>query len=204
MNPALLVIDLQEHFFEETPRLLETELLPNVERLLLSARQIDIPIIHVVTIYKADQSNWPTVWREQGEIWCLEGTRGSRIRPEAKPAQGELVVEKSRFSAFHDTTLNDILSRQGIDTLIIAGYSCDVCLRFTTMDAYNRGYRTFIVEDATESMRETRQQSLEYLWWLTRTESVRIDDLARITATPLSQLQPGPSPQRPLTRDLGL
>src|ERR1700704_3806610 len=96
MNVALLVIDLQEHFFDETPRLLETDLLANVERLLQTARRLGIPVIHIITMYKADKSNWPMAWREHGDIWCVEGTHGADIRPEAKPRVGETVIEKVR------------------------------------------------------------------------------------------------------------
>jgi nicotinamidase-related amidase len=179
MNAALLVIDLQEHFFEETPGLLETALLPNVDRMLRAARRLGLPVIHIITMYKADQSNWPQAWREHGDIWCLEGSRGALVRPEATPANGEIVLEKTRFSAFYETQLQETLARLRIDTLLIAGYSCDVCIRMTTLDAYNRGYRIFIVEDGTESMREPKEQALEYLRWLTRTEMTCIGDLGK-------------------------
>ncbi len=58
---------------------------------------------------------------------------------------------------------DEVLQQDKIDTLFIAGFSGDVCVRMTTMDAFNRGYNLFWISDCIESLFEDYKKSVEYI-----------------------------------------
>ena len=105
MKPALLIIDMQRYFMAEAPDVFRQKLLPNIECLLSLFRSSDVPIVHVITRYSEDKSDWPLPCRDQDSIWCLSGTEGAEVLPEAAPLPGEPVVVKTRYSAFYRTEL---------------------------------------------------------------------------------------------------
>lgn len=177
MRPALLIIDMQRFFMAEAPEVFREKLLPNIERLLSLFRSSGVPVVHVITRYSTDRSDWPLPCREKGSVWCLSGTEGAEVLPEAAPLPGEPVVVKTRFSGFYRTKLEDVLNGLGADTLFMAGYSCDVCVRMTTLDAFNRDFRLRLVADCTHAAFEETSKSIEYLRRLTGLTVVPLDEL---------------------------
>ena len=177
MKPALVVIDLQEWFRQDHPGRFWGLLLENTRRALDMMRQRGLPVVHVVTRYRRDRSDWPAAWQHLEQIWCLEGTPGVEIMAPVQPAEGEPVVVKTRFSGFYQTDLERTLSALEVDTLFLAGYSSDVCVRMTAMDAYNRGYCLYLLRDCLHGDREETESSIDYLRWLTNTSSVSLDEV---------------------------
>ncbi|MBR5401798.1 MAG: cysteine hydrolase [Treponema sp.] len=180
MRPALIIIDLQEYFQKLDPPKFENKINPNIKALLQFARDSQIKIIHVITIYKKDKSNWPEAYKGRDTIWCIENTEDSKIVPAALPEENETVIVKKRFSSFYETELDDVLKQNEIDTLFIAGYSGDVCVRMTTMDAFNRGYNLYWISDCIESLFEDYKKSEEYIQNLTKLKVVTIEEMKAI------------------------
>ncbi|MFC1850781.1 isochorismatase family cysteine hydrolase [candidate division CSSED10-310 bacterium] len=176
-KPALIIIDMQQHFFRENPLPFREKLLPNIQTVLTAARSAKIPIIHIITRYNRQKTDWPKAWHHLNQIWCLEGTVGVHILEEVKPLPDEIVVVKKRFSGFYDTDLNKILRQNAIDSLLITGYASDVCVRMTVMDAYNRGYDLYLLADCVHAARETTEQSLQYLTWLTNLKLISSSEM---------------------------
>jgi nicotinamidase-related amidase len=58
------------------------------------------------------------------------------------------VVSKAKASAFFGTPLLTHLTRQRIDTLIVAGTTTSGCVRATVVDAMSHGFRVLVAEDA--------------------------------------------------------
>lgn len=177
MNTALVVIDLQEWFRQGHPGPFWEPLLANTARAIEAMRQRVVPVVHVVTRYRCDRTDWPAAWQHLEEIWCLEGTPGVRIMAPVCPVEDEPVVVKTRFSGFYETDLERILTELDVDTLLLAGYSSDVCVRMTAMDAYNRGYRLYLLRDCVHGDREETESSIDYLRWLTNAHIVSLDEL---------------------------
>ena len=177
MTPALIIIDLQEYFHKLDSLKFENKINPNIKKLLQCARESKIKIIHVITIYKKDKSNWPEAYKQRDSMWCMENTEDAEIIPNALPQENETVIIKKRFSSFYETELDEVLQQNKIDTLFIAGYSGDVCVRMTTMDAFNRGYNLFWVSDCIESLFEEYNKSEEYIKNLTKLKAVTIDEM---------------------------
>jgi ureidoacrylate peracid hydrolase len=66
-----------------------------------------------------------------------------------RPEPDDAVLYKSRFSGFYRTDLDDLLTRRGIDTLIVTGCTTSVCVESTVRDAMFRDYRCVVLEDCT-------------------------------------------------------
>lgn len=70
------------------------------------------------------------------------------LHPEFAPAEGDLVVRKSRASVFFGTSLAAHLNDRGIGTLVICGETTSGCVRATAVDAFSHGLHVVVVEDA--------------------------------------------------------
>jgi ureidoacrylate peracid hydrolase len=78
---------------------------------------------------------------------CVEGTRGADfIGPQ--PQAGEIIISKTRFSAFAHTGLGDQLHAQHVDTLVLAGLTTECCVASSAWDAFERDFHVLIVADA--------------------------------------------------------
>lgn len=73
----------------------------------------------------------------------------TEIVPDLAPEQGDVVVEKHRYSGFYGTELDDVLRSRGIETLIVVGATTSVCVESTVRDAVFRDYSCLVLEDCT-------------------------------------------------------
>jgi nicotinamidase-related amidase len=65
-----------------------------------------------------------------------------------EPLPNEYICQKSKGSAFFGTPLASYLTRNGIDCVLISGCVTSGCVRATTIDAWDSGFTTFVVEEA--------------------------------------------------------
>jgi nicotinamidase-related amidase len=65
------------------------------------------------------------------------------------PLAAEIVVRKSRASAFFGTPLSTWLRQLDVDTVVLAGETTSGCVRATAVDAYSHGFGVAVVEEAT-------------------------------------------------------
>lgn len=82
------------------------------------------------------------------------GTPGARIIRELTPEDGDLLVPKHRWSAFHGTYLDTALRARGVDTVILSGGSTDVGIASTAFAGRDLGYNLVIASDACTSPEE--------------------------------------------------
>ena len=80
----------------------------------------------------------------RGEGWWLRGTRGSEIVPDLAPLPGDIVITKSKPSAFQGTPLLPHLIDRRIDTLVVTGGSTSNCVRATVADGASLNYRVIV------------------------------------------------------------
>lgn len=165
MNPALLLIDLQNDFLGR-PGLYPgpEQLLPRITSLLAGFRSQRLPVIHLHTMVSADGSDRMPHWQTQNTRACVQGTLGSLPPPELAPVAGEPVIAKRFFSGFANTDLAEILQATGADLLVVAGLYTHGCVRSTVLDAYSRGYTVWLANDGIASPEEEHAQlSLDWL-----------------------------------------
>ncbi|MGI0525835.1 cysteine hydrolase family protein [Rhizobium giardinii] len=168
---ALIVIDMQRDFAEpggfgeslgnDVSRI--TRIVPDVKRLMAGFREAGLPVVHTMECHRPDLSDLPPAKRNRGNPALkigdegpmgrvlISGEPGTAILSELAPVEGEIVIEKPGKGAFYATPLGDLLKARGIEQLVFAGVTTEVCVQTTMREANDRGYECLLAEEATES-----------------------------------------------------
>jgi nicotinamidase-related amidase len=77
---------------------------------------------------------------------------GSQLVDEIAPQEGDLLITKHTWGAFHETGLHDKLQSRGITTVAIAGIATNFGVESTARAAEEHGYQVILVEDAMASL----------------------------------------------------
>lgn len=134
---ALVLIDCQNTYREGIMQLEGVEpALTQCAKLLKRARDAGAPIIHI------QHDAGP------GSPYDVRAHIGS-IADVVAPAAGEKVITKAFPSSFEQTDLDAELKRLGVTDLVLAGFMTHVCVNSTARAAFNHGYRTTVVGNAT-------------------------------------------------------
>lgn len=159
---AVLIVDMQVDFASPEGALAAyfdmSTVQPAVgaaERLAEIARAAGVTVVFagLFTTPETDSPAWLERIRRQGgdpdgeAAICRSGTPGSGFYG-PRPAPGELVVKKTRYSAFARSDLDVRLKALGVDTLVIAGLTTECCVDSTVRDAFDLGYHVFVAADA--------------------------------------------------------
>ena len=97
--------------------------------------------------------------RKQG---LRRGTWGAEMVAGMPPP--DYVVEKTRYSGFHNTSLEPLLRGLGADTILLAGVITNVCVEATARDAFHRDFRIIVLSDCVSGFnRKLHDASLETL-----------------------------------------
>ena len=67
------------------------------------------------------------------------------------------MLVKPRFSAFFHTSLDLILRRLGVQTVLLAGTTTPTCIRTTCYDAISLDYDAVVLSDCTSSVTDAVQ-----------------------------------------------
>ena len=93
---ALLVVDMQNFFFQKDERRrLLMPALEKINRLIDFFDAQDLPVVHVVSGYMADGSDWDLKMKAAGAPELIEGTPEAEILPEIIFREAHLVVRKT-------------------------------------------------------------------------------------------------------------
>ncbi|MEC0092314.1 cysteine hydrolase family protein [Paenibacillus macquariensis] len=146
------------------------EVLLQMESILETCRRNQIPIIHVIRLYKEDGSNVDICRKEMiesGADIVRPGSTGADLVSSIKPLHAEELnsqdllngkiqcigdlewaMYKPRWGAFYQTHLEDFLREKEIDTLIFIGCNFPNCPRTSIYQASERDFKVVMVEDA--------------------------------------------------------
>jgi nicotinamidase-related amidase len=160
MREALLVIDpLREFVYGDIRGEDPERILPDLTRLIDAARGAAVPVIFCTDEHLS-------VDREL-KIWgphAMKGSEGAQIVPTLAPAGGDFVVPKRTYSAFFQTVLDSLLRDLGAETLYVAGFYTDPCVRHTVADAFFSRYGVIVIADAVATLIPGRaEKDLEYM-----------------------------------------
>ena len=165
---ALLVIDMQRAFVEEEGLFFvpaAREALPTINKVVKECRDRGILVVWVVRApYRNDGLD---VAQEQDFFHNLvgnpagysEGGWGLDLHPDLDSEAGDLVVHKTRFSAFiaGSSNLDRVLRYHGRDTVIVTGVATNVCCGTTARDAMMLDYKVVFVSDANAAFGEVTE-----------------------------------------------
>lgn len=154
---ALLLIDvINDLEFEDGEKLLP-HALAAAQRIAAFKRRCaaaGIPAIYVNDNF----GKWRSDFKNLISHCVDDKTRGREIVELLKPEREDYFVLKPKHSGFYCTTLDLLLKHLGVETLILTGFTADICILFTANDAYMRDYRLVIPADCVASQEETENQ----------------------------------------------
>jgi len=136
---ALLLIDMLASAFENEAfrNCDDAPLLPCAVRLLGRARDAGALVVHVVEDF--DEAKYPP----GSPVW-----KAYQIQTDVAPRSGEPVVRQHRYDAFLDSGLREILEREGVETVVVAGIASPWCVDNAVRRAHGLGYRVTLAKDA--------------------------------------------------------
>lgn len=177
-HTALIVVDVQNEFCapggmmdrEGLDLTMVQETVPRIAELIDGARAGGIPIIFIQSIYgRAGNELLSDAWveqarrRRQGSYVdfpvCEPGSWNYDFYGDVRPAAGDVIVHKHRFSAFQGTNLELILRSTGTKTVVMCGLATNVCLETTAREAFVRDFHVVIVADCCATYSEAEQSA---------------------------------------------
>jgi nicotinamidase-related amidase len=167
---AILVMDCQNDIVHENGKMAamsggamaklikEHKVLGTIARLAGAGRSAKIPIIHVRHCYRPDYidapQNTPLLASMKTNEILKDGTWGAEIHQELAPHPSDVVISKTRVSAFYASPLQAILSAQGITHLVLTGIATNGVVEGTARDGVDRGYYIVIPDDCCATFSE--------------------------------------------------
>lgn len=132
MKPALLVIDMQEAFFEEGPAVAQSlsDAVMYINAAISLFRAKDLPIIVIEDIAE-----------QEGRV---PGSKGFETSSQIDLDPADIRVHKTYGNAFNKTDLHQRLQDLAVDTLILTGFAAAYCVTSTYRGARDLDYDTFI------------------------------------------------------------
>jgi ureidoacrylate peracid hydrolase len=103
-------------------------------------------IKHLRKIHVGDTMTAPT--GDKGRI-LIRDTWNTDIISQLQPQPDDIVIYKTRFNGFYQTTLDSILKRLEKKYLIFTGCTTSICIESTVRDAAFRNYLPIVLEDCT-------------------------------------------------------
>jgi maleamate amidohydrolase len=157
-RPALLIVDVVVAYLTEgSPLFMDTAAAAkdSNRRLADAARAAGVPVIFTNVQYRADGSDGGVFYRKAPVLKAfVEGSPLGDFPEDLTPAPGDRVFTKQYPSAFFGTGLVDALHADGIDTLLITGYSTSGCVRASALDAMQYGFIPLVVREACADRHE--------------------------------------------------
>ncbi len=147
---ALLIVDMLNDFVLpgaplEVPA--ARAIVPAIRRRIDEAGKAGIPVVFLCDAHGEDDPEFK-IW----PVHALTGTPGAAIVDELALREGDLVVEKTTYSAFYETRLEEALDEMGARHLTITGILTNICVFFTAADAVMRGFGVEVARDSVAAL----------------------------------------------------
>jgi nicotinamidase-related amidase len=139
MNVALLLIDIQNDYFEggANPLVGSSEAARKAGSILNYFREHQLPVVHVQ--HEATRAD---------ATFFLPNTEGVKLHSLVEPKGDEVIVVKHFPNSFRGTNLLEVLKSKGIDTLVIGGMMTQMCVDTTVRAAKDLGFECIVASDA--------------------------------------------------------
>lgn len=158
---ALVVVDMQNAFMPgpvaHAPCEMAPNIIPQINRLAGAVRETGGVVVWIQTACtQGDILGWSNAAKitrpERAAMRAKALARGSdgyALHPDMDARDGDIFVEKHRFSAFiqGSSDLDAILRELGVDTVLVTGTVTNVCCESTARDAMMLNYKVVMVSD---------------------------------------------------------
>ena len=161
---ALLSMDLQAGVVHVYVK--DTEFIPRTTGVIAQARQAGMMIVHVKVGFRPDvpeaspRNRFLTMVKASPQHQEFFQGKSGAIHPALTPADGDLVVTKTRVSAFAGTDLDLLLRAHDIQTLVMFGIAMSGVVLATFETAFDADYEIFVIKDCCADMDAELHQAL--------------------------------------------
>jgi nicotinamidase-related amidase len=155
INPrstALLVMDYQNGFLPTVPE--PVQLVRRVRTVIDATRSAGGTIAYVrLAFTDPDYEQVPALNKAFGPVaekrLLHASTDETAVLDELSPAEGDIIVRKTRVGAFSTTNLDKQLRDRGIATLVLTGIHTSGVVLSTLREAADGDYKLYVLADAT-------------------------------------------------------
>lgn len=127
--------------------------LPNIARLLPTARAAGVRIVHCLVQRRPDglgsNNNAKIFAVGRGGVDITPGTPGAAVLPELGPEPTDLILSRWHgVGPMGGTDLDAVLRNLEVSTIVVVGVSLNIAIPNLVMDAVNAAYRVIVPRDA--------------------------------------------------------
>jgi len=184
-HSALIVVDMQNDFLDKDGYFAKTgkdisgmqATIPHIQKLIDVAHTSNVPVIFTkgsedVLFRTGPGFRRAIKWEEKdgnGSVNSERGTVGWEFHPDLQPGEGDIVLEKHKWSSFDGKdkdgkSLDEILKEKGIKTLVVTGVVTETCVYATVQEAYNKDYFVVVPKNSVGSdIPEQHKTVLEHM-----------------------------------------
>ena len=139
MQPALLVIDVQQEFYKYGPVAAQSlkDAIEYINAAIDLFRQKQLPIICIRHMDEEDN--------------LLPGTPGFELPAELNILPTDVHIHKTYGNSFNKTNLIDVLHERGVDTVLITGFCAEYCVLSTCRGALDLDLTPILLRGALAS-----------------------------------------------------
>jgi isochorismate hydrolase len=151
----LLIIDMQHFFLDSDSHAYlpaSKAILTNVENLIDTYRKAHLPVVftRLALLENEDPGIMGRWWNDV----IRNEEPQSEIISRLLPLENEIVIRKTRYSAFIGTELEDFLTIKMAKSVVICGVMTHLCCESTARDAFMKDFEVYFVVDATATQTE--------------------------------------------------
>ena len=148
---AIVAMDLQAGVVSVYVK--DPAFIARVSRVIADGRAAGVSIIYVKVAFRAGvpeaspRNRFLSAVKASAAHQRFFADQSGAIDPRLAPHDNDLVVTKSRISAFAGTDLELLLRAKEIDTLVVFGIATSGVVLATALEAADRDYRVVVVND---------------------------------------------------------
>lgn len=173
VNPAhtaLIIVDPQHDFISSQGFMARLGLdmsriqaaVPRLNNFIEQCRKAGVLVVWIKEIFAESKMlpNLKAIWGGVDDWIIKEGGPGIEWHKEmTQPKEGEPVVTKWNYDAFENTELDLLLQTNGIKTLLMTGFTSNVCVETTARHGFIKGYYIVAVSDCTDAPTKEEYES---------------------------------------------
>ncbi len=150
---ALVVIDMQKYFLDKKSHAFmpsAISIIPHIKEMLEEFYRRGLPVIFTQHTNTSENAGSMEIWWRS---LIMEGDPMGEIINEFDISKG-IVIKKTQYDAFYNTSLEDLLKNMNVKQLVISGVMTNLCCETTARSAFIRRFDVFFPVDGTATYNE--------------------------------------------------